>query len=102
MSRIYDDWIPVTPAKGAVKEVARALLDIAGDARLVRTEGNGGEFLVPSWVADRFTSPTSESFSANAEKAWSAAEPEPISRTREIAKPPRKRASRARKSEDQT
>jgi hypothetical protein len=80
MSRIYDEWVPVIPSRGTVKDVARALLAIAGDARLVRTEGNGAEFLVPSWVADKFTTP---------------AEPD--------KKPaPRKRASRARTSEDQT
>ena len=86
MTRLYDDWVPVIPSRGKVKDVARALLDIAGDPTLVRTEGNGGEFLVPSWVADRFTTPAEPAaISPNSEKATST---------------PRKRASRARKSED--
>lgn len=60
MSDLYADWVEVLPGKGAVKETARALLDIAQDARLVRTESNGTTFLVPAWVAERFTAPAAE------------------------------------------
>lgn len=67
------DWITVVPGAGELKETARVLLLIADDPALVRTSGNGTEFLVPVWVADAFTAP---------------------------AEPPKKRAPRARKSED--
>lgn len=57
MTDRFKDWVPVVPGKGELGETARALLAIAGDTSLVRTEGNGTEFLVPSWVAERFTAP---------------------------------------------
>lgn len=67
------EWVPVIPGAGMLKETAQMLLAIAQDPALVRTDGNGTSFLVPQWVADSFTTPTPS---------------------------PRKRASRARKSED--
>lgn len=74
MSLIYgDDWVPVIPGQDGIKAAAQELLTIAGDPALVRTAGNGTEFLVPSWVADAFVSPPA---------------------------PEKKRAPRARKSED--
>ena len=75
MTRLFDDWLPVLPGKGQIKETAAALLAIAGDPKLVRTESNGTEFLVPAWVAERFTAPDTP--------------PEPV-----------KRRPRARKSEE--
>lgn len=66
-------WVPVVPGAGELKETAKVLLLIAGDPALVRTDGNGTEFLVPGWVADAFTAP---------------------------AGTPKKRAPRARKIED--
>lgn len=62
MTDRFKDWVPVLPARGGAGDAARALLDIAGDPSLVRTDGNGTEFLVPAWVAERFTAgaPASE------------------------------------------
>lgn len=57
MSDRYADWLPVVPATGQLKEIARELLTLAGDPSLVRTAGNGTEFLVPAWVADAYTTP---------------------------------------------
>lgn len=52
-----DGWVPVIPGAGELKETAKVLLLIAGDPALVRTDGNGTEFLVPQWVAAAFTAP---------------------------------------------
>lgn len=52
-----EGWVPVIPGAGELKETAKVLLLIAGDPALVRTDGNGTEFLVPEWVADAFTAP---------------------------------------------
>lgn len=52
-----DGWVPVIPGRGELKETAKVLLLIANDPALVRTDGNGTEFLVPQWVADAFTAP---------------------------------------------
>lgn len=71
------EWVPVIPASGELKETAQMLLAIADDPALVRTDGNGTSFLVPKWVADSFVTPAPPTIS-----------------------PPRKRAQRARKSED--
>lgn len=51
------DWVPVISGAGELKETAKVLLLIANDPALVRTDGNGTEFLVPQWVADAFTAP---------------------------------------------
>ena len=74
MSHGTEGWVPVIPGAGLLKETAQMLLAIAQDPALVRTDGNGTEFLVPSWVADSFAAP---------------------------AKPPQKRAPRARKTESE-
>lgn len=44
----------VVPAPGTLGETARALLDLAGHPRDVRTIGNGTEFEVPDELADRY------------------------------------------------
>ena len=44
----------VVPARGAARETARALLDLADSPRDVRTIGNGLEFEVPDELADRY------------------------------------------------
>ncbi|MDF2711476.1 MAG: hypothetical protein K0R62_7128 [Nonomuraea muscovyensis] len=49
------DWTVVVPAAGDVKETARALLALADSPGDVRTDGNGSEFLVPPYLADRYT-----------------------------------------------
>lgn len=51
------NWVSVIPGRGELKETAKVLLLIAGDPALVRTDGNGTEFLVPDWVASSFTAP---------------------------------------------
>lgn len=51
------DWVPVIPGTGELKETAKVLLLIANNPALVRTDGNGTEFLVPEWVAEAFTAP---------------------------------------------
>lgn len=48
------DWVVVMPAPGDVKETARALLALADSPADVRTDGNGSEFLVAPYVADRY------------------------------------------------
>ncbi len=58
MSDRYADWVPVIPARGRVKETARELLALAGNPALVRTDGNGLEFLVHPAVADAYTAPS--------------------------------------------
>lgn len=57
MTDRFDSWQTVIPAKGRIREAATELLAIAGDSRLVRTAGNGTEFLVPAWVANAFVTP---------------------------------------------
>jgi hypothetical protein len=54
----YADWVPVIPATGRVKETAKELLALAGNPALVRTDGNGLEFLVHPAVADAYTTPS--------------------------------------------
>jgi hypothetical protein len=58
MSNRYDEWIPVIPAKGKIKETVRALLDLAPDPRDVRSVGNGDEFLVPPELAAAYEATT--------------------------------------------
>ncbi|MEU7010370.1 hypothetical protein [Streptomyces sp. NPDC046332] len=51
------DWFPVIPAEGAVKDTAKALLALADDPSHVRTTSGGTEFLVPAYLADKYTKP---------------------------------------------
>lgn len=51
------DWLLIVPGKGQLKETAKELLRLAGSPALVRTTGNGLEFLVPPGVAQAFTAP---------------------------------------------
>jgi len=55
------DWVVVMPGKGQAAEVARTLLGLADDPTHVRTDGNGSEFLVAPYVADRYTNATAPS-----------------------------------------
>ncbi|MEU7074730.1 hypothetical protein AB0B30_32515 [Streptomyces narbonensis] len=48
------DWTVVVPAPGEVRETAQALLALADSPTDVRTDGNGTEFLVPPYLADKF------------------------------------------------
>ncbi|MER5705996.1 hypothetical protein [Streptomyces sp. NPDC002122] len=48
------DWAVVVPAPGEVRETAQALLALADSPAHVRTDGNGTEFLVPPYLADKF------------------------------------------------
>ena len=48
------DWTVVVPAPGEVRETAQALLALADSPADVRTDGNGTEFLVPPYLADKF------------------------------------------------
>lgn len=50
-------WVTVIPGKGRVGEVARELLALADTPTHVRTDGNGSEFLVPPYLADRYLTP---------------------------------------------
>lgn len=50
----YADWVFVVPAPDAIRDTARLLLDIAQDPTEIRTQGNGTEFIVPSYVADEY------------------------------------------------
>lgn len=47
-------WTVVVPAPGEVRETAQALLALANSPADVRTDGNGTEFLVPPYLADKF------------------------------------------------
>lgn len=51
------NWTLIISGKGEVKETATELLRLAGDPALVRTTGNGTEFLVPAGVAEQFLTP---------------------------------------------
>lgn len=48
------DWAVVVPAAGEVKATAAALLALADSPADVRTDGNGSEFVVPPYLADRY------------------------------------------------
>jgi hypothetical protein len=48
------DWTVVVPPTGDVKAVAQALLALANSPADVRTDGNGAEFLIPPYLADRY------------------------------------------------
>lgn len=48
------DWAVVVPAPGDVKATAIVLLALADSPAHVRTDGNGSEFLVPPYLADKF------------------------------------------------
>jgi hypothetical protein len=51
------DWQPIVPGAGEAQEVARLLLALADDPAHVRTQRGGSEFLVPPYLAARFTEP---------------------------------------------
>ena len=51
------DWTSVVPAPGEASVVARELLALADDPADVRTARGGNEFLVPPYLADRYTAP---------------------------------------------
>lgn len=51
------DWQVIVPGAGEVQAVAVLLLSLADDPAHVRTQRGGGEFLVPPYLADRFTQP---------------------------------------------
>lgn len=51
------DWTAVIPAPGQIMDVAKALLALADDPRDVRTDGNGSEFRIPPYLADRYNAP---------------------------------------------
>jgi hypothetical protein len=48
------DWATVVPPAAEVKATAQALLALADSPADVRTDGNGTEFLVPPYLADRY------------------------------------------------
>ncbi|MCX0246413.1 hypothetical protein [Streptomyces drozdowiczii] len=50
-------WQPIVPGAGEAQEVARLLLRLADDPAHVRTQRGGSEFLVPPYLAARFTEP---------------------------------------------
>ncbi|MEW2127105.1 hypothetical protein AB0891_25635 [Streptomyces sp. NPDC007259] len=54
------DWQPIVPGAGEAQEVARLLLALADDPAHVRTQRGGSEFLVPPYLAARFTEPEPE------------------------------------------
>lgn len=51
------DWQVIVPGAGEVPEVAVLLLGMADDPAHVRTQRGGSEFLVPPYLAERFTQP---------------------------------------------
>jgi hypothetical protein len=55
------DWVAVIPGKGQAAEVARVLLGLTDDPTHVRTDGNGSEFLVAPYVADRYNTASAPS-----------------------------------------
>lgn len=48
------DWTVVVPPAAEVKATAIVLLALADSPADVRTDGNGTEFLVPPYLADRY------------------------------------------------
>lgn len=52
-----DDWTTVVPDPGDIVETARQLLALADDPTHVRTDGNGSEFRVPPYLAERYNTP---------------------------------------------
>ena len=54
MSVFGIEWATVVPAPEELARTARELLDVAGDPALVRTDGNGTEFLVPVSIAEEW------------------------------------------------
>ena len=51
------DWVTVVPGPDGPAATARALLALAETPLHVRTDGNGSEFRVPSYLADLYTAP---------------------------------------------
>jgi hypothetical protein len=54
---VTTDWQAIVPGAGEVQEVAVLLLSLAEDPSHVRTQRGGAEFLVPPYLAVRFTQP---------------------------------------------
>jgi hypothetical protein len=52
---VSKEWSIIVPAPGEIKETARLLLSLADTPADVRTDGNGSEFRVPEYLADRYT-----------------------------------------------
>jgi hypothetical protein len=52
-----DDWVHVVPAPEAVQETAVLLLSLADSPAHVRTDGNGSEFRIPPYLADKYNAP---------------------------------------------
>lgn len=48
------DWVTVVPPAAELKATAIVLLALADSPADVRTDGNGTEFLVPPYLADRY------------------------------------------------
>ena len=48
------DWATVVPPAAELKATAIVLLALADSPADVRTDGNGTEFLVPPYLADRY------------------------------------------------
>lgn len=57
MTDFYATWYPIVPGRGDLAQVAKSLLDLAGDPSLVKTTHGGTQFLVPAHVAEAFTAP---------------------------------------------
>lgn len=51
---VNDDYETFIPARGDVRDLARALLAVADDPSQVRTHRGGMEFSVPVHVAERY------------------------------------------------
>lgn len=56
-----DGWVPLVPALGTAAQTARELLALARDPGDVRTQRGGAEFLVPPYLAERYTAPVETS-----------------------------------------
>lgn len=48
------DWVTVVPGESGIQKTAIALLAVADDPADVQTQKGGAEFLVASYVADRY------------------------------------------------
>ena len=48
------DWVSVIPAPDMIRDAAVLLLSLANDPRDVRTDGNGSEFRIPPYLAERY------------------------------------------------
>lgn len=52
-----DGWVHIMPERGEIASVAAELLALARTPLDVRTDGNGNEFVVPSYLAELYTAP---------------------------------------------